>query len=201
MVIIINGAAGSGKDAFVKNFTKASRCAVQNFSTVDDVKTLAKCMGWDGGKKHEEDRRFLSDLKDIWTRYNNGPFESVKMRILLGRILHNSECVRKKETGIIFFVHCREPEEIEKFKKEYGRRCRTLLIRRNGIKRFDNHADKNVENFDYDIVVENHRGMSALAGRTVALARGLDAEAEAFSELDRKLSRERSRNIWPENGE
>ena len=67
-VFIINGAAGVGKDTFVeiakyKIFIKTG-LPTYNISSVDNVKTAAKILGWDG-EKDARGRKFLSDLKII----------------------------------------------------------------------------------------------------------------------------------------
>ena len=103
-VIIINGNAKSKKDTFVyfcKKYCKNMDIKVYNFSTVDKVKKVAKKLGWDG-QKTDEARKFLADMKRIWTNYNNGPFDSTIKRI------------EKKITDkSIFFIHCREPKKFK----------------------------------------------------------------------------------------
>jgi len=71
IVVIINGVGESGKDTFVN--LCAEHATVFNLSTVDKVKDVATLFGWQGDKT-PEDRKLLSDLKDAWTKYNNGPF-------------------------------------------------------------------------------------------------------------------------------
>ena len=64
-VIIINGKAEVGKDTLVtmcKDLLGANR--ILNISTVDFVKEVANFCGWDGTKT-PENRKFLSDLKDL----------------------------------------------------------------------------------------------------------------------------------------
>ena len=80
-IIVINGVAKSGKDTFVKFFMKHSHVTVFEWSSVDTVKAIAApAFGWDG-EKDEPGRRFLSDLKAAWTRYNNGPFKELAAKI------------------------------------------------------------------------------------------------------------------------
>ena len=59
------------------------------------------------------------------------------------------------EANNIIFVHCREPKEIQKFKDALGKDCLTVLIKRSNHKTEGNHADENVEKFEYDFVLEN----------------------------------------------
>ncbi|NPV12999.1 MAG: hypothetical protein HPY57_14630 [Ignavibacteria bacterium] len=138
-VILINGHPKSGKDKFVwycKKYCKTMGIKVYNFSTVDKVKKVAKKLGWDGSKT-DEARKFLADMKRIWTSYNDGPFKSTIKRI-----------EKKINERSIFFIHCREPEEIKKFVDYYGDIITTLYLDKPGHVP-DNPADKNVKNYKY----------------------------------------------------
>ena len=70
-IICVNGYARSGKDTFC-NFAFYHRGLVYTYSTIDEVKKLAKKIGWDG-EKDAKGRKFLSDLKDCLTEYNDLP--------------------------------------------------------------------------------------------------------------------------------
>lgn len=147
MVIIINGRGGSGKDTvceIVKNHYKT-----MVISAVDDVKKAAWCIGWDGGKELK-DRAFLSALKDLCSQYYDFPFkQAVKMYEFFVRTHYD-----------VLFIHIREPNEIERMRqyiKADGRTsvC-TLLVtseRTEGI--YGNHADDDVDGYDYDYVFHN----------------------------------------------
>lgn len=138
-VIIINGNAKSKKDTFVwycKKHCKKSNIKVYNYSTVDKVKKVAKKLGWDGSKT-DEARKFLSDMKKVWTSFNDGPFLTTVKRI-----------EKKKTNNSIFFIHCREPKEIQKFVDHYGEMITTLLLDKPGHVP-NNYSDKNVKNYEY----------------------------------------------------
>lgn len=140
-IIIINGTGGSGKDTFVYFCSKY--CKVFNFSSIDKIKEVATLMGWDGGKT-EKDRKFLADLKLLSSNYNDMPFCSIKKSV---DEFENSD----KE---IMFIHIREPYEIRRAKEEF--KAKTLLIKRIGLDIIkSNISDANVENYDYDFVIEN----------------------------------------------
>ena len=152
-VIVINGAGTSGKDTFIDLFSasveeeyKGNRIPVFRFSSVDKVKEFARHMGWDG-VKDDKGRRFLSDIKDALTRYNDAPFNHMVMQVAVLQ--------EHYEDGFVFF-HVREPSEIEKMVK--GLNATTLLIQREGVQpsSFDNHADKNVFDYSYDYIVDNN---------------------------------------------
>ncbi len=144
-VIIINGTARSGKDTVVEIFTKLQNKIVFNKSTVEIPKEIATSIGWDG-TKDDKSRKFLSDLKDLITEYNDGIFKSL------------INFVNLQNQYSVIFIHCREPKEIAKFKEYFGDQCVTLLV--DAQKRLkhipDNHADKNVYNYKYDLVIDNN---------------------------------------------
>lgn len=145
-VILINGHPKSGKDKFVyfcKKHCKSMDIKVYNYSTVDKVKKAAKKLDWDGAKT-DEARKFLADMKRIWTNFNDGPFNSTVKRI------------EKKANGdSIFFIHCREPKEIKKFAEHYGEFMITLYLDKPGHIP-DNPADKNVKNYKYDYTIDSN---------------------------------------------
>ena len=138
-VIIINGVGGSGKDTFVK--LCQNHCSkVMNYSSVEFVKKIARECGWEGGKC-EKDRKFLSDLKDLLTEYNNIPFKD------MDKFIH---ACRNKVT----FLHIREPQEIEKAKKHFN--AITLLIQNPNVSLIEsNHADRDVRSYNYDYYINN----------------------------------------------
>ena len=139
MIFVINGKAGSGKDTFVEYIDRIGYNAV-SISTVDVVKQAATLLGWDGVKTPEA-RKFLSDLKDLSTQFNEFPYKDA--------------CKRAKSTNCEYvFIHCREPEEIDKIKKELN--CLSVYIDRDVPGCDTNHADINVINYKYDIVVDNN---------------------------------------------
>ena len=141
-IVIINGTGGSGKDTFVSFVSEYT--SVVNFSSVDKVKEVARVAGWDGGKT-EKDRKFLSDLKVLTSEYNDMPFRSM------------ADVVDKfSETEAeILFLHIREPENIARAVNEFG--AKSLLVKRVGLENIaSNYSDANVDNYDYDYIVENN---------------------------------------------
>jgi len=154
-IMIVNGSNQSGKDNFVNFFIKHYEFKSMNLSTIDRVKEISKkYFGWDG-KKNEPSRKFLSDIKRIWAEYNNGPF-----KYMVNKIKENNKKLSKEDKdNIVYFVHCREPEEIKKFKDYYKNKCYTILLKRDvrteKNKISNNDSDMNVENYDYDKIVIN----------------------------------------------
>ena len=152
-IYVVNGAAGSGKTTFEENIKKIvgdEYCYI--LSTITPIKQIATMVGWNG-KKDLESRKFLSDLKDLLTKYNDYPFNYI-----CDQIKHIEE--EWAEYGItprsiVIFVDCREPEEIKKLCDKLD--AKSLLIRRASAENAEtsNHADANVLNYNYDIVIEN----------------------------------------------
>lgn len=152
-IVIVNGAPTVGKDSFVSCCNKHTVwCG--NFSTVDFVKELAAQCGWNGTKTLEN-RKFLSDLKDLLTEWGDVPFKKVKEQIEAFAGNMRVYGFSPENEGIVF-VHCREPKEIAKFVEQLG--ATTLLIRREAAENSEksNHADTDVFNYKYDYVIENN---------------------------------------------
>ena len=76
-VLAINGAPGSGKTTFENMLAKEMGRYYDSRSTIDLVKQVAKLCGWDGTKDLKS-RKFLSDLKDLLTEYNDAPMNDIK---------------------------------------------------------------------------------------------------------------------------
>ena len=164
-IVLINGIGRSGKDTFVEFCQKDTSVSGQiwNISTVDLVKKAAKILGWNG-EKDEKGRKFLSDLKDLATSYSDLSFTYIHNTIFSAEGIGNVK---------IIFVHCREPEEIDRLKKELG--ATTLLIKNNRIKPIiSNHADRDVENYNYDYVIENNGTLEELAAQAHKFLDNLD---------------------------
>lgn len=165
LIFVVNGKPRSGKDTFANNIISVLKTLnsddtgiyFENLSTIDQIKCIAKkCFGWDG-IKDEKGRRLLADLKDASRRYNEGPFNY----ILENRQIFKLDDINLKNKYLfVTVVHSREPSEIKMFKDYFGDICYTVLVRRdlkeNSEENLSNHADKNVENYDYDIVIDNN---------------------------------------------
>ena len=152
-VVVVNGRGASGKTTFetmVKKIADARDLKVEIISTITYVKEIAKDIGWDGGKT-PADRRFLSDLKDALTRWKDVPYQHVCETI--------ADYEREGGTDIVF-VDCREPEEIARFVEDFH--ALTVLVQRGEVILLGNHADDNVDNYQYDIVIDNSRGLDEL---------------------------------------
>jgi len=151
-VIIINGSNSVGKDNFANFFKKHYEYKSVNWSTIDEVKKISKRnFNWNGDKT-DEARKFLSEVKRVWSEFNNGPFEDMVKKISK----YNSNLEKSVRNNIIYFIHCREPYEIQKFVDKYGKKCLTLLLKRDDREVANNDSDKNVANYEYDFYFDNN---------------------------------------------
>lgn len=141
----------SGKDAFV-HFCQKHLTWCGNFSTVDFVKWVAAECGWDGTKTLRN-RAFLSGLKDLLTQWDDVPFKKVVREMALYE--SNAKSYDFSSEDVLCFVHCREPQEIQKFVDKLG--AKTLLIRRPSVENCvqSNHADVGVFDYRYDYTITN----------------------------------------------
>lgn len=191
-VIIINGSGGVGKDAFAKRvieetlklakrivpvenedycvnpevFYRIDNIITNNISTIDCVKNIAKMFDWNG-EKSEKDRKMLSDLKDLMTVYNDYPFKHVTAQIT-DWLRYDKTRPNDMYDHSFLFVHCREPKEIDRIKNQFPNDTFTLLVQNPKVAKITgNHADKEVENYNYDFTVVNDSDLIAL--RKVAI--------------------------------
>lgn len=168
-IVIINGKGGSGKDTFVKFCEEAcnedGRIKIENISTVDSVKEIASSMLIDVETKTEKERKLLSGLNHLWNEYNWYPLKSTVNKTAYSMYAY-------KYLGIygIIFIHCREPEYIDKLKEFFAENedtkdvpVETLLIRNPNVPDITtNESDRNVENYKYDVIVDNDGSLNHL---------------------------------------
>lgn len=152
-VVIVNGRPGCGKTTFEEMcMDMLGLLYCKSRSSIDKIKEIAKEGGWDG-KKDAASRKLLSDLKRIFTEYNDLPTQDI-IQFLRG---WESELEMYDVGGInhVLFVDVREPENIEKLKKKL--KAVTVLIRRPGDDDIDtsNDSDLSVFNYHYDCTIFN----------------------------------------------
>lgn len=150
-IIIVNGYPESGKTTFeliCKEILEQQGYSVGIISTIDPIKKLALSIGWDG-HKDVKGRKFLSDLKDAMECYCDYSYNYIVNIV-------------EQKTYDILFVDAREPVQIVRFCEEHG--ARSILLKRNhnvGQAQI-NHADLNVEQFNYEFIIENNDTISIL---------------------------------------
>jgi len=159
-IFITNGTARSGKDTFARLVGELT--PVQKVSSIDRVKEIAKSCGWDG-KKTEEGRKFLSDLKMLLTDYNDLPFKEIKKAV---------NEFRNNPIYKILFIDIREPDEIEKAKNAFG--AETILVIRKGVDQIaSNYGDASVNNYLYDYYIHNDGSIDDLRKEAEKFMKGL----------------------------
>lgn len=168
-IFIINGSGEVGKDTFVKyvsdelNDIMKRFHTVNNFSSVDKVKEIAREIGWNG-EKTEKDRKFLSDLKALTNNYCDMPFQSLENKVLE---------FNRSDENILLFLHIREPEEITRAVLRFN--AKTILITRSSIHKItSNPSDKNVFNYNYDYVIENNGTLYDLKDKAKKFIKNLE---------------------------
>lgn len=126
------------------------------YTSITPIKAAASVLGW-GGEKTQKARKFLSDLKDISTAYNNLPFQYMAEKL-----------EEVEEDDVLAIFHIREPREIDKFKWyaiNTGYMCKTLLIKSKRAQRdYGNHADDDVELYGYDMIYQNDGRLEDMEG-------------------------------------
>ena len=142
-VFILNGVGTSGKGVFAEFVGKY--IPTHKYSIIDLPKEAAKVLGWTGGKD-EKDRRFLSDIMDLSTEYNDSPFRDVLSVV--------TDFKNNLLEGEVLFVDMRDPKDIARAVETFG--AETILIRNPNVEKIEsNHADANVEDYTYDYIIEN----------------------------------------------
>lgn len=144
-IYITSGVGRSGKDTFCEFVSKY--IPTYKYSIVDLPKEAAKVLGWDGGKT-EKDRKFLSDVMDLSTDYNDAPFKDV---LSLVTDFKNSKDFDEYD---VLIIDMRDPKDIARSVETFG--AETILIRNPNVRKIEsNHADRDVENYEYDYIIEN----------------------------------------------
>lgn len=142
-VIIINGVGGSGKDTLVEYLFKY--IPTHHYSIANLPKEAATILGWDGGKT-ERDRKFISDIVDISAEYNDAPFQDVVSIV--------TDFKNGRLEADVLVIDMRDPRDIARAVKIFG--AITVLIRNPRVESIEtNHADRDVEDFEYDYVIDN----------------------------------------------
>ena len=142
-IFVQNSVGGSGKDTWASLLNKY--IPTYKYSIVDLPKEAAKVLGWDGGKT-EKDRKFLSDVMDLSTEYNDAPFKDVLSIVtdFKNNLIENE----------VLIIDMRDPKDITRAVETFG--AETILIRNPNIRKIEsNHADRDVENYEYDYIIEN----------------------------------------------
>lgn len=154
IVIIMNGKGGVGKDTICEIASKFF--CVKVVSAITPIKEIAHLAGWNG-EKDLKSRKFLSDLKKLLVDFNNLPnnYLETEYKKFLG------------EDNDIMFVHIREGDQIDDFKKKVEIKCITMLIESPQqnlfTPQFGNSSDDNVNEYYYDYSYLNCKPLELLS--------------------------------------
>lgn len=143
-IFITNGSATNGKDTFAKMM--GDYISTYKYSSIDLVKDMLEFAGIPKKPKTEGKRLLYSDTKDGLTKYDDIPFKDITSIV--------ADFKNNKIESEVLLIDIREPEEISRAVKTFG--AETILVRNpNAIKIESNHADRDVENYEYDYIIEN----------------------------------------------
>ncbi len=155
LAFVINGSGGAGKDTLCELAAKHFKTV--NVSSIDPIKKIARENGWNG-EKDLKSRKFLADLKQVFSEYNDLPtvYTIEKYKEFLD------------SDAELFFVHIREGEQIAHFideAKKVGTAPKTLLIRSKRCEAvYGNASDDDVENYAYDYYYYNDTTLEEAEG-------------------------------------
>ena len=142
-IFVLNGVGTSGKGCFAEFIGKY--ISTHKYSIVDLPKEAAKVLGWNGGKT-ERDRKFLSDVMDLSSDYNDAPFKDVTSIV--------ADFKNNKIEADVLIIDMRDPIDIARAVETFG--AETILIRNPRVGEIiTNHADANVEDYMYNYIINN----------------------------------------------
>lgn len=160
-VFIINGTGSSGKDTWVNYLSKY--IPTYHYSIANLPKEAATLLGWDGGKT-ERDRKFLSDMVDISTEYNDAPFQDVVSIV--------TDFKNDRLEADVLVIDMRDPRDIARAVETFG--AKTIFIKNPRVETItSNHADRDVENYKYDYVIHNDGTLEDLDKKAKEFAEGV----------------------------
>lgn len=162
-IYVVNGTGGVGKDTFVDFCLRILGDRARKMSTVDLVKEIATMLGWDG-TKNEKNRKFLSDLKDLLTKWGDIPWKDIQKKISEFEIKLRGVNI-DPDTGAVF-IFSREPAELKRFRDELN--ARIILVTNPRVPLIQsNHADAEVLDFDYDVTIDNNSDFEDLYKKAI----------------------------------
>ena len=142
---MVNGYPGVGKTLFAEYSDsilkeKIKDCRILRTSVVDPVKDICLDIGWNG-IKDAAGRKFLSDIKDALDSYKEFTFRNLDQWSIM--------------PYDFMFIDARSPYDLDYAHSKHG--AITLLIKQDkGEQSYFNHADAEVENYNYDYYLENN---------------------------------------------
>jgi len=153
MLFIMNGYPTSGKTTFAEIFKKHSNRQVIIASSVDKIKEFAYSIGWDG-KKTEEARRLLFEVKKLTVSFNNYPIKYAEELI--------------KDNDVVFYDsrEWREVSQLEEFDKSLS-----ICIKNKSGSESLCASVEDIEKYKYDIYLENNSTLEEWEKKAIAFSK------------------------------
>ena len=170
LIILMNGCGGSGKDTFEQMVTESlleqkTDVAVYHVSTIDPIREIEKTLATLNGEPYIQDkdchRKACAELKRIWDEQYHGSFKYLKPILEC----YDTMCYNTQEAAVVF-IHVREPHNLQRLYDAHADgslvpHCSewditsVLLYGRTNPEDFDNTSDRDVENFEYEVYIDN----------------------------------------------
>lgn len=166
MIFIINGSGGVGKDTFIQMIVdNMTHGYINNYSAIEPVRNMYDSYMkdyFDVNDKNETVRKILADTSamlnenyDIAVNYI-----SKNLIIFLSDDTDNNR-IDGDMISDIAFVHIREPKNIQKIVDKFG--AYTILMTNKNVRHItSNESDKNVDDYNYDKIIENNGTLEEL---------------------------------------
>jgi dephospho-CoA kinase len=144
LIVILNGNATSGKNTFVEFVNDV--IPTVHYSYVDYTRNMLHDAGIDVDNKSDKIRKLLCDVNNALEEYGDIPYNDCKDVTL--------DFLSDAYESNILFIDCREPEKIERMKKNFG--AITVFINSDVECITTNSADAKVAIlYKYDFIVDN----------------------------------------------
>ena len=160
-LIIVNGYAKAGKDTFIdlcRNIIGDKYS--MKISIIDSVKDIARYCGWDG-RKTDESRKFLCDLKDLLSEWHDVPFMKICTKI--DEFQWDMEHYDVSNKAYVFVI-MREKCDADRLVARYKCECTNIykVFINGGERNTPNRADMGVVNEGFDFTINNDSSISDL---------------------------------------
>lgn len=157
-VFIVNGKPNCGKTTFeqiVKDKLNAISYNCEYFSIIQPVCNILKAYGFDTNSKDEKMRKLKAKMKDALDEYNNYSYN------ICVETLQDYYKQYGDNKDMVVFWDMRSDYDIEKAKNDFN--ALSVYINKDVPVVKTNHADAEVDNIIYDIVVDNNGSLEDLS--------------------------------------
>lgn len=176
LVVVVNGHPRSGKDTVVNGISRALKEAgwlTSAISSIDPIRNVLRALGIPVDRKTPAERDLLANMKACLDGYDNWVTRTCASAAVTALELDHPG----KD---VVFLHVREPAAIALTKTLLPDSVEflTIFVVREAAERIStNAADANVENYGYDVRIENNDDLASLDADLVAFAAMLNQSA------------------------